>query len=108
MLGQHLSRSFPRQLCAADAVSIACNTVTLGAEAGAITDDLTLKLHANAIYHGSYNGTITLLRREGRDPFGDDERQLLTAVMPQLGVAIALGEILVERALRAGSEVASC
>ena len=91
----------------ADAVSITCQTGKLAAEAG-VTGDTTLKLHANAIYHGGYNGTITLLRREGRDPFGDDERQLLAAVMPQLGVAIALGEILVERAAHGSSEVVSC
>jgi hypothetical protein len=91
-----------------DAVTIACHKGKLCAEAGDVADGMSLKLHANAIYHGSYNGTITLLRVDGRDAFGDEERQLLAAVMPQLGVAIALGEIIVERAAQVSSEVASC
>jgi len=92
----------------ADAVSITSQSGKLSAAAGVLGDHMTLKLQANAIYHGGYNGTITLLRAEGRDAFGDDERQLLAAVMPQLGVAIALGEILVERAVHNSTEVASC
>ncbi len=94
----------------ADAVSIACSASKLNAQAGAVDSAAPLRLHANAIYHGAYNGTITLLRREGRDAFGDDERQLLAAVMPQLGVAIALGETLIERSTIAHSrtEVLSC
>lgn len=86
-----------RKATKADAVSIVCHKGGLTAAAGVATPDMVLKLHAQAIYHGSYNGTITLLREQGRDAFGDDERQLLAAVMPQLGVAIALGESLVER-----------
>jgi hypothetical protein len=81
----------------ADAVSIVCHKGGLTAAVGAASPEMVLKLHANAIYHGSYNGTITLLREDGRDAFGEEERQLLAAVMPQLGVAIALGESLVER-----------
>jgi PAS domain S-box-containing protein len=87
-----------RKATKSDAVSIVGHKGGLSAEAGAAEITTTLKLQANAIYHGSYNGTITLLRHEGRDAFGDDERQLLAAVMPQLGVAIALGETLIERA----------
>ena len=83
----------------ADAVSIVATKGGLSAEAGGTEAKLVQKLNANAIYHGSYNGTITLVREAGRDPFGDDERQLLAAVMPQLGVAIALGKSLVERGL---------
>ncbi len=94
----------------ADAVSIVSATGKVSAHAGAAAGAAFLALHANAIYHGTYNATITLLRREGRDPFGDDERQLLAAVMPQLGVAVALGETLIERSTIAPSrsEVPSC
>ncbi len=90
-----------RKATKADAVSIVCHKGQFSAEAGEPSAEMVLKLHANAIYHGSYNGTITLLRDEGRDAFGDDERQLLAAVMPQLGVAIALGESLIGRAAQA-------
>ena len=94
----------------ADAVSIVCNAAKLNAHAGAAVEDTMLKLQANAIYHGSYNGAITLLRRQGSDAFGEEERQLLAAVMPQLGVAIALGETLTERRTPAPErlEVPSC
>lgn len=86
-----------RKATKADAVSIVVAKGGLAAAAGLATPEMVLKLHAQAIYHGSYNGTITLLREPGRDAFGDEERHLLAAVMPQLGVAIALGESLVER-----------
>jgi hypothetical protein len=86
-----------RKATKADTVSIVCRKGGLRADAGSEPAKAALKLHANAIYHGAYNGTITLFRDEGRDPFGDEERQLLAAVMPQLGVAIALGESMLER-----------
>lgn len=86
-----------RKATKSDAVSIVCHKAKLRADAGVAVAETALKLHANAIYHGSYNGTITLLRDRGSDPFGDEERQLLAAVMPQLGVAIALGESMIER-----------
>lgn len=92
-----------RKATKADAVSIVASKGGLSAQAGGTEAKLVLKLNANAIYHGSYNGIITLVREAGRDAFGDDERQLLAAVMPQLGVAIALGESLVERGMHSRS-----
>ncbi|MBI1211768.1 MAG: PAS domain S-box protein [Alphaproteobacteria bacterium] len=91
-----------------DAVSIVCHNGPLRADAGAAPGESALKLHANSIYHGAYNGTITLFRDAGVDPFGDEERQLLAAVMPQLGVAIALGESMVERGAAPRAGEVSC
>ena len=97
-----------RKATKSDAVSIVCHKGPLRADAGATLLQTALKLHANAIYHGAYNGTITLLRDAGADAFGDEERQLLAAVMPQLGVAIALGESLAERRPAPRSGEVSC
>lgn len=92
-----------RKATKSDAVSIVCHKGGLSAYAGGTEAKLVQKLNAQAIYHGGYNGAITLVRESGRDAFGDEERQLLAAVMPQLGVAIALGESMVERGMHSRS-----
>ena len=45
-------------------------------------------------HHGRTNGTLTLSRTAGNAPFGAHELHLVDTVMPHLGLAIALAELL--------------
>jgi diguanylate cyclase (GGDEF)-like protein len=52
------------------------------------------ELTATTSYQGAINGSLTLSRQPGEPGFGADEKALLDAVLPHLGIAIALAESL--------------
>ena len=52
------------------------------------------ELSAATSYQGQTNGTVCLARQAGDPPYGVEERALVDAVVPHLGIAIALADSL--------------
>lgn len=79
------------QACSVSIRCVGSNTATV---AGTPMENPAHRLDARTLYRGDYNGTIGLTRGPDGERFGEEERLLLGAVVPQIGVAIALCETL--------------
>ena len=62
------------------------------------------ELGATTSYQGQTNGTISLMREADAPPYGEAERSLVDAVVPHIGVAIALVEALSPTAAQARTD----
>ena len=78
------------------AVTIQGDSNAMCASIGAMPDSGHL-LQFETSYGGSKNGTLKLARNPAENQFEASERELLAAVVPQLGIAIALSELLTQR-----------
>jgi len=72
-------RAVRKELC------VSVGRASEGAEAGLI---------AALGYQGQTNGSVSLARDAGGMPYGEDEQHLLEAVVPHVGVALALADAL--------------
>lgn len=102
-------------LAAADAIAAATRSqaVTIQGDSNAmcvsigVMPDFGHRLQFETSYGGSKNGTLKLARNQAENAFEAPEHELLTAVVPQLGVAIALSELLTFR-MSTVAQVQSC
>lgn len=75
-------------------VTIRPKTLDLFARVGDAAVDRANELSAATSYQGQTNGTVCLARQAGEPPYAAEERALVDAVVPHLGIAIALAESL--------------
>lgn len=89
-------------LAAADALAAATDsdcvainsTDGLCARIGKVEGAVSNQILVSTSYQGAHNGDVVLLRGAERMPYTNDERLLLDAILPHLGVALALTRAL--------------
>ena len=78
----------------ADSVSVRALGSDIGARVGAKNSGLELAIEVVTSYQGKPNGNVRLARSAAKGPFGESARTLIDAVVPHLGVALALAQSL--------------
>ena len=103
-------------LAAADAIAAATNAdrttieaprIRLQAAIGSVNGNSHVLVRQTA-HHGRTNGTLTLARASSGDDFGPLEVRLVDTIMPHLGLAIALAELIAAKDNRATLGETSC
>lgn len=103
-------------LAAADAIAAATNADCTSIEApqarmqvaiGSAEGDSHVLVRQTA-HHGRTNGTLTLARASSGADFGPHELRLVDTVMPHLGLAIALAELITAKDSKTTSGETSC
>jgi PAS domain-containing protein len=103
-------------LAAADAIAAATNAdrttieaphIRMQASIGSVSGDSHVLVRQTA-HHGRTNGTLTLARASSGDDFGPQEVRLVDTVMPHLGLAIALAELIAAKDNTATPGETSC
>lgn len=77
-----------------DAVAIQAPGADETVGVGAACPGLAHVYEAATSYRGKPNGTLRLMRRAAKGPYGAEEHALIEAVAPHLGIALALAESL--------------
>lgn len=77
-----------------DAVAIQAPGAEEAVGVGTACPGLAHVFEATTSYHGNPNGTLRLMRRAAKGPYGADDHALVDAVAPHLGIALALAESL--------------
>lgn len=103
-------------LAAADAIAAATNAdcttieapqVRMQVSIGSASEDSHVLVRQTA-HHGCTNGTLKLARASSEPEFGPHELRLVDTVMPHLGLAIALAELIAAKDNKTGSGESSC
>jgi PAS domain-containing protein len=103
-------------LAAADAIAAATNAdrttieapqIRMQAAIGSVEGNSHVLVRQTA-HHGRTNGTLTLARASSGDDFGPQELRLVDTIMPHLGLAIALAELIAAKDNTATPGETSC
>lgn len=77
-----------------DAVVIRTTASETSVSVGAARQTLNNVLEVGTSYQGKSNGTIRLARDASKGAYGEAERSLVDAIVPHLGIAVALAQAL--------------
>ncbi len=79
---------------ASDFVAIRPGRLDVSAKIGETLEGVRHEIGFDTSYQGTTNGRLTAARNGDRPAYGETEMSLIEAVLPHLGVAIALAELL--------------